>query len=538
MESEEIWEEKNMERYFNVEGACYPEEHYMVDITERLEKIKVLVDKKKYFIINRGRQYGKTTTLEALAVYLQQEYIVIHLDFQFLSCEDFSNEFTFVRAFAGVIMQSLQGRAGFDEMSVAWIAECARGNDCGLSSFFRHLSSLCAAADKPVVLMIDEADSITNNQVFVDFLALLRGYYLQRRRYATFQSVILAGVYDIKRVKQKIRPDEEHRSNSPWNIAADFDIEMDLNISGIRGMLAEYEQDYRTGMDVKEMADMLYAYTAGYPFLVSRLCKLMDEKIAGSADFPHKASAWTKEGFLAAEKRLLIENNPLFGSLVNKLFDYPELRKMLYAVLWKGDKITYNVHNEMIEVAAMFGFVKNADGNVAIANRIFETLLYNLFLSEEEINSKIYAAGTRDKMQFVQNGILNMDYILEKFMVHWGELYSSSDEKFIEDNGRKFFLLYLMPIINGTGNYYIESQTRDHRRTDVIVDYHGIQYIIEIKIWRGDEYNQREEAQLAGYLEAYSARKGYLLSFNFNKNKQTGMKEIVCGEKTILEVVV
>ena len=47
--------ESGMEKYFNVEGACYPEEHYMVDIQERLEKIKVLVDKKKYFTINRGR---------------------------------------------------------------------------------------------------------------------------------------------------------------------------------------------------------------------------------------------------------------------------------------------------------------------------------------------------------------------------------------------------------------------------------------------------------------------------------------------------
>ena len=37
---------------------------------------------------------------------------------------------------------------------------------------------------------------------------------------------ILVGVCDIKNLKRKLRPDEEHKDNSPWNIAADFDIDM------------------------------------------------------------------------------------------------------------------------------------------------------------------------------------------------------------------------------------------------------------------------------------------------------------------------
>lgn len=54
----------------------------------------------------------------------------------------------------------------------------------------------------------------------------------------------------------------------------------------------------------------------------------------------------------------------------------------------------------------------------------------------------------------------------------------------------------------------------------------------------GDEYNKRGEEQLAGYLEDYHVKKGYLLSFCFNKNKKTGKKVISCGDKTIVEVVV
>ncbi len=76
------------------------------------------------------------------------------------------------------------------------------------------------------------------------------------------------------------------------------------------------------------------------------------------------------------------------------------------------------------------------------------------------------------------------------------------------------------------------------RRTDVIIDYLGKQYVLEMKIWHGEEYNRRGELQLAEYLDDYGLDKGYLLSYNFNKNKKTGMKKIRCGSKTIVEVVV
>ena len=81
-----------MAKSFNVTGACNPELHYMVNIDDRLQIIKRMIDRGNYFTINRARQYGKTTTLGALGKFLQDEYVVIHLDFQMLSYEDFSSE--------------------------------------------------------------------------------------------------------------------------------------------------------------------------------------------------------------------------------------------------------------------------------------------------------------------------------------------------------------------------------------------------------------------------------------------------------------
>lgn len=65
-------------------------------------------------------------------------------------------------------------------------------------------------------------------------------------------------------------------------------MDMSLSENGIAGMLDDYEQDYKTGMNVKELASLVYEYTSGYPFLVSRICKLIDEKTAGSPEFPDK----------------------------------------------------------------------------------------------------------------------------------------------------------------------------------------------------------------------------------------------------------
>lgn len=131
-----------------------------------------------------------------------------------------------------------------------------------------------------------------------------------------------------------------------------------------------------------------------------------------------------------------------------------------------------------------------------------------------------------------------MELVLEKFIKRFNELYGDKQQRFHEDDGRRYFLLYLKPIINGTGNYYIESQTRNMQRTDVIVDYNSEQFIIEMKIWHGNEYNTRGEYQLSDYLDYYHLDKGYMLSFNFNKKKESGIKKIVLGSKTIIEAVV
>ena len=527
-----------MNKEFNVNGDCKPEFHYMVDISGRLKKIKEMVDAGRYFTINRARQYGKTTTLKALKRFLEQDYLVIRMDFQRLGYASFETEQMFVKSFS---TELLDYAGSFPEETEKKLRCFVDGdwNQCTLQNLFRVLSRWCRISEKKIVLMIDETDSAANNQVFLDFLAQLRSYYLDRDEFPSFHSVILAGVYDIKNIKRKIMPEEGNKVNSPWNIAADFDVEMSFSKEEITGMLKEYEADYYTGMDLEKMAGLLYDYTSGYPYLVSRICKIIDEKVVGEKEFKDKAAAWSNWGFLEAVRMLLAEKNTLFESLVGKLEDYPQLKQTLYSLLFGGETIVYNVFDEAVNIAAMFGFVKKQDGNIMVANRIFEVLLYNYFLiSADAQQTSIFRAASDDKSQFVHHGRLNMDLVMEKFVEHFHSIYGDRAMKFDEEEGRRRFLLYIRPIINGTGNYYIEPETRNSRRMDVVVDYLGERFVVELKIWRGNSYHERGEKQLLDYLDYFHLQKGYMLSYNFNQKKETGVKEITFGSRVLVEAVV
>lgn len=488
-----------MAKIFNIAADCKPSIHYMVDISDRLEQIKKMIDSGQYFTINRARQYGKTTTLRALAKYLEQDYVVVSLDFQLMSHKDFEEERAFVKAFSEAVLRKVSGEEAMPAEIRRELQELiGDSQETALSRLFEILSRWCRKSKKPIVLIIDEVDSASNNQVFLDFLSQLRGYYIDRDVTPAFQSVILAGVYDIKNIKRKIRSDEDHKNNSPWNmregneenecllsfddcprdhkelapydIAAKFRVDMSFSKKDIEGMLEEYEQDHHT--------------------------------------------------------------------LVNKLMDYPELKNVLYELLFTGKAIPYNPLNKYIETAEMFGFIKNENGSAVISNRIFETVLYNLFISEEYMDSKIYDAGLREKNQFVSGGHLNMRKVLEKFVETFDYLYGDQNEGFLEEAGRRYFMLFLKPIINGIGNCYVEPETRNRERMDLVVDYRGEQFVVELKIWHGDAYNKRGEKQITEYLEYYGMRKGYMISFNFNKKKEIGVKEISVGDKVLVEAVV
>ena len=518
---------------FNTAGTCFPDRHYMVDITGRLERIRGLIEDGSYFCINRGRQYGKSTTFESLSEFLKDEYTVFQISFEDMAQSAYDSLETVLAAFCRKLAWAVNYYRGFSlcETSSALFAKLDFRSRKVVSAddFSEFVAEFCATNDKPVVILIDEVDQAGNNDSFVKFLATLRNMYLARAKVPTFQSVVLAGVYDVRNLKLRIRPEGERQYNSPWNIAVPFTEDMSFSEDGIAGMLTDYESDHHTGMDVAAVAKLLRDYTSGYPFLVSRLCQLMD----GSGD-------WTDEGFQTAVRALLHESNTLFDDLMKKLFQFPELMEIFRAILYRGKTIGFNYSDQDMALATRFAFIREGEGPVKIHNRIFETYLYNHFVTQAEKKDALSDRAAESKSIFVRSdGTLDMPLVLERFVATFNEIYGARGEKFLEEEGRRYFMLYVKPIINGTGNYYIEPETRDALRSDMIIDYRGHRYVIEMKIWRGEAYNERGERQLAEYLDRFDVDVGYMVSFCFCRNKVPGLKDPVqIGSRTLVEAVV
>ncbi len=526
-------------KVFNTTVSCVPTKHYMVDMSSRIDAISAtLIEQGKYFVINRARQYGKTTILHALKRALSSRYHVLSISFAGRPSM-FENEKTFVNGFVRKLHSAMK-RIGMDEQVIDVFSIPGDSMD-PLADLNDAITALCDACDKEIILMIDEVDEATNNEIMIYFLATLRDKYILRENGEdnTFKSVILAGVYDVTNLQLKIRPESEHRYNSPWNVAANFDIDMSFKPYEIKEMLEEYRQDYRLGFDANLFADQIYDYTSGYPYLVSKICWLLDNKVCKETEFGSKEAAWTKQGFQRAIKLLLKENNPLFEDLYKKLEDNPKLKDEVYRILIEKKRVEFNPSDPLVRMGYMFGWFKDVDGNAMISNRIFETVILNRLLREHS-DSQLYMAGTAEQTQFIVNGELNMHRIVERFAAHYHELYATQTERFLENQMRILFLCFLKPIINGAGNYYLETESFDKKKADIVVDYHGKRYLIELKIWHGENYEQSGREQLVGYLERYGLSEGWLLSFCFNKNKEQliGTKAMEMDGKTIFETVI
>jgi hypothetical protein len=395
-----------------------------------------------------------------------------------------------------------------------------------LNAVSKAITNFCRLVDKEIVLFIDEVDKSSNNQLFMSFLGMLRNKFLLRQqgKDKTFYSVILAGVYDIKNLKLKIRQDDEKKYNSPWNIAVNFNVDMSFNSDEISTMLKEYSEDKNVTISIKEISEIIYFYTSGYPFLVSRLCQIIDEN----------QLLWNEENINRSVKELLQENNTLFDDLVKNIENNNEFKDYIFDLIINGTEKTFNIHNPLINLGVIYGYLKNIDGTVKMSNRIFEQMLYNYFSSKLENKTDMSTYNFKENF-IIENG-LDFERILLRFQQFIKEQYSSIDSKFIEREGRLLFLAFIKPIINGVGFDFKEVQISEEKRLDIVVSYLSSKYVIELKIWRGAEYHKKGLNQLKDYLDIQGLDKGYLVVYNFNKDKEY-KKEIIHYEGKEIFVV-
>jgi hypothetical protein len=440
---------------------------------------------------------------------LPEDYICAGISFQYSDDKMFAGDEGFCQGLLTRIHRALS----FDHQEEAklWLDK----NVTTFTELDYFITERCTG--KKIVLIIDESDEASNNSIFVRFLKMLRDKYLFRNAGEdyTFHNVILAGVYDVRNLKYKMTlagnytPSAgESAMNSPWNIAVDFKVDMSFSAKEIETMLIAYEDDHHTGMNISEIAQEIRFYTSGYPYLVSRICLLIETKLARN---------WTLEGVQESVKIILDENSTLFDDMVKKTEENQELSDLLFDLTVGRIKYPYNIDNPVMKFGLMFGFLKKGTDGLQVHNRIFEIRITNYFISKDIIKWRNSEISQSLANEIVKNNIFDMELCLNKFKEHYARLYIGKDLKFLERDGKLIFLTYLIPLINGTGFYHFEPETRDSGKMDLVIDYLRQQFILELKLWYGSGKHEESYEQLANYLKSKNMDCGYLLTFDFRK---------------------
>ncbi|OGV49527.1 MAG: hypothetical protein A2017_22105, partial [Lentisphaerae bacterium GWF2_44_16] len=477
-----------MAKKFNVNGCCFPDEHYMVDISGKLNQAMKLIEQGEYFTINRPRQYGKTTILEMLFNNLSpRKYLPVFLSFEGVGDELFKSEASFAPAFARMFSKELQ----IKHSGIAELFLNATSNVKNLEDLSSSISVFTKEISKDIVVLVDEIDKSSNNQLFLSFLGMLRDKYLKRKREATFKSVILAGVHDVKSLKLKIRKDTETKLNSPWNIAADFNVDMSFNPAEIKTMLVSYAKDKKVKMDFDAIAERIHYYTNGHPFLVSKICKNIDEEEAEQTP-NYNPKHWTLDdinwSFRWLTRPMYTTTN--FDDMIKNLENNKDLFALVRAVSVEGKEVSAAADNPVVNLGITYGILSASEDKIVVSNRVYEQRIATYMQSKQE-TSELKDCSIFHDYGYLENGRLVLNFILEKFQLFMKEHYSNKDMAFIEREGRLVFMSFLKPLINGKGFMWKEPVIGDERRMDIVVTYGSKQKeVVELKIWRGKEYHQ------------------------------------------------
>ncbi|MEA2012310.1 MAG: AAA family ATPase [Verrucomicrobiota bacterium] len=519
---------------FNVTGTCLPDKHYMCDVSAKFARCKELIEDGDYYAINFPRQHGKTTMKALLGKEFRKydDYLVISTSFEGIGDTPFESEKSLAQSFLLVMAKSFR----FHNKELAQILKASSEKIHSFDELSEFLSEWIASLNKKVVLLIDEVDKASNNQVFISLLAMLRDKYLEAKEEMdiTFHSVVLIGVHDIKSLKLKLRPEEEKKLNSPWNIAVDLDIDFTFSAKEIEKMIVDYAKEHSFNMNSSEIAKLLFFYTSGNPFLVSKFCQLIDEKFAGL-----KNIAWTVSNIADAYKYLIDGNYTTtnFDDVDKNLENNEDLFNLVEDIVINGGNHRFNISNPVISKGKTYGILsQNSTGQCDVSNKVYEFRIMDYMLSKQQTRENqlnLYATT-----KFKENDELNISLILEKFQLFMKEHNSSKDNSFLEKNGRMLLMSFFRPIINGKGFMFKENVTSEDRKMDLVITYNDKRYVIELKIWYGEKYLSDGIEQLCEYLDSYNLDEGHILIYNFNKNKKYEIKQVENCRKDITAVFV
>lgn len=473
----------------------------MIDPIPRFVNVDELINAQKYFIIHAPRQSGKTTLLYELTNKLNKEgkYTALNVNIQTASV--FSDDVTKgMKAIVSAIIRAADWMLPADEQP-----DYQPNNISSNDLVADILKQWAKKNPKPVVLFIDEADSI-HDDVFLSLLHQLRSGFEHRPR-GFPQSIALIGLRDVRDYKIRIRPESESLGkSSPFNIKSESLTMSNFTEEEIASLYRQHTDE--TGQKFTEEAiKKAFELTGGQPWLVNALAAQVVEKILNK-DYSVPIAV---EHILQAKEELILRRDTHLDSLIDKLRE-ERVKRVLMPIL-TGEYIEFDPIEDDIMYVKDLGLIRNDRGRVEIANPI-----YNEVIPRALIWAHQQMMYVEESWYIKPDGKLDMEALLKGFQKFFRRHAESWVERFdYKEAGPQLILqAYLQRVIN-TGGTIEREFAVGSGRADLCVEYQGEMHALELKLYY-DTYTEPEGLeQLDRYLDRLDLERGYLVIFDRRK---------------------
>lgn len=503
-----------MDKYFNTTGLCNPELHYMVDpFRGLLPEVYTLIERQQFFVIHAPRQTGKTTLLHQLAHRLNREgkYTAT-----VCSLEGAAYQSIGVEAANELFVRSLYFTAQLflspDELPPNPDAYPAKAY-----LLREYLGDWSSAQRKPIVLLIDEIDSLYDD-VLVSVLRQLRdGFQLRPQRFP--QSIALVGLRDIREYKLRARGDNPSLgSGSPFNVKAKSFFLPVFSKEDVQELLQQHTD--ATGQAFSEQViETIYGLSGGQPWLTNALAAEIVSEILENDYSQSITMAMVEE----AKERLIAARQTHLDSLADKLKE-DRVRKIVTAIV-SGDEIFADDWDDSIRYCTDLGIIKAKNGNVTFANPIYREIITRVLNSS--MQGSLTGKEEYTTSLFVHpDGRLNMDKLLQAFQ----QFYRENSEHWLgrfqyKEAGHQLLLMaFLQRIVNGGGRIQREMAAGSGR-TDLAIYWQNEVHVIEMKIKRNAQALAKGRTQLKRYLDTLNQKRGYLVLFELKPSTELPWEE-------------
>ncbi len=528
-------------RRFWTQGPVNPQEHYVVSRSNEIADFIKRVKEGRYVVIFAPRQTGKTTffrhALDLLAADSDPQtvtsssaaYFPIPLNFDVYknaSVPDF-----YANLYEDIceeIENLFQRRRGTPPEPLTRLLENTKlTNPHAMRRFFRHLERLLMPHQ--FVLIIDEFDGIPQ-AALSDFLHTLRHIYISGKPRCP-HSVGIVGVKSIAQLNYD-------RSISPFNIQDEFQLP-NFTLEQVHELLGQYTDEVGQ-VFVPEVIASIHKQTAGQPVLVNRFAQILTEEL----DIP-KTKPITMLHFSEAHARLLKEDNVNFTHLLTNIRKDPRFENLLMRIMARDDGVDFNLRSDIISELATYGVIaRGDDGMCEIVNPIYLYCILQAFKAvvnglEDEYLPEENREGFLDYL--TPAGQISMELLLDNFrdfIARAGFKILQVPDTPQESVGRHLLLAYLDQFVKLIGGFmHIEVQT-GRGRMDIIITHNQRKYIIETKIWRGDNRYQAGKKQLVAYLRSEGVTEGYYIVFDHRQDPEPRVETETIDDLTIRSYVI